>query len=125
VDNTELFLASPWFSILCLVVVMVACIVGIITLVFYDTFLQRVAMGAVCLGALVKVLHLAQAETADPASAFVYFGLAVYALATGIKYWWRWKCAGRPSHPFRRSTDFMPEEVLSGGPQPATRSPSC
>jgi hypothetical protein len=104
-------MAAPWFSIACLVVVMVSCVVGVIALAFYDTFGQRLGMGAVCVGALVKVLYLAQADTADPAAAFVYFGLALYSLATAVKYWWRWKRAGRPAHPFRRSTDFGPESV--------------
>jgi energy-converting hydrogenase Eha subunit C len=116
VDNTELFLASPWFSIACLLVVMVACIVGIIALAFHDTFLQRLAMGSVCLAGLVKVLYLAQAETADPAAAFIYVAMALYAVATAIKYWWRWTRAGRPDHPFRRSTDFGPEDAVSGMP---------
>lgn len=110
-DDNTLFLAAPWFSIACLLVVMVACIAGVIALAFYDTFLQRLAMASACLGALVKVLQLLQSEAADPATALVFFSLAAYAVATALKYWWRWKRAGRPAHPFRRSTDFGPESV--------------
>jgi hypothetical protein len=108
VDSNTSFLAAPWFSIACLLVVMVASVVGVIALAFYDTLFQRLAMGAGCLGALVKVAQLAQDDQADPATALVFFSLAAYALATALKYWWRWKTAGKPGHPFRRSTDFGP-----------------
>jgi len=111
VDDSNFWMAAPWVSIACLLVVMMACVAGVIALTFHDTFLQRVGMGTVCLAALVKVLHLAQADTADPTAAFVYVGLAVYSLATSVKYWVRWQRAGRPAHPFRRSTDFAPESM--------------
>lgn len=107
--NLVAVLSAPWFSITCLIVVMVACVLGVVALQFADSLLQRAAMGLACLGGLVKVLQLMDAGTAEPESAFIFAALAAYALATALKYWWRWRSMGRPHHPFRRSTDFGPD----------------
>ena len=126
--DTIVFLSAPAFSIACLLVVMLGCVGGVVSYQFDDTLLQRLGMAVACLGALVQTLFLLDAPKADPHAALLYAGLAVYAPGTAIKYWRRWRRAGRPGHPFRRSTDFGPDTFGADAPANAhyhAQRPTC
>lgn len=91
-------------------IVFVVCVLGVRARIFRDSFWQRVGLGIVAFGALAEASHVLAEDIADPYRAVLYGGLALYACATVIKWYRLWLRHGRPQHPFRRSTDFAPDE---------------
>lgn len=105
-----------WTVIPALILVFLACLLGVRSRMFDDTLLQRLGLATVALGTLAEVSKLVQEGHVDPHRAALYLGLGLYASATTIKFYRRWRAAGRPGHPFRRSTDstdFAPDSFVA------------
>lgn len=99
-----------WLAVLSLAVVFAVCLIGVRSRVFKDSLSQRLGLGVVSFGTLAEASHILRDDIADPYRAVLYAGLAVYACATVLKWYRMWLRHGRPQHPFRRSTDFVPDE---------------
>jgi hypothetical protein len=112
-EAAQRLFASPMFHALCLGVVAVAAVLAVLSRIYDDTLTQRFALALVSLGATVQISLIMHTGYTSPGWGFMLAGAALYASATVTKFWVRWRAAGRPSHPMRRSTDGMPLDPLT------------
>jgi len=105
-DAAQTLFASPIFHSACLAIVAIAAVLAVLSRVYDDTLSQRIALSLVALGATVQMSLILQTGYTSPGWGFMLAGVALYAAATVAKVWTRWRAAGKPSHPFRRRTDW-------------------
>ena len=105
-EAAQRLLGSPLFHGLCLAIVAVAAVLAVLSRIYDDTLSQRIALALIALGATVQISLIMHTGYTSPGWGFMLAGVALYAAATVAKVWRRWRAAGRPDHPFRRSTDW-------------------
>jgi hypothetical protein len=86
--------------------VAVAAVLAVLSHIYDDTLSQRIALALIALGATVQISYIVHTGYTSPGWGFMLAGVALYAAATVAKVWRLWRAAGRPDHPFRRSTDW-------------------
>jgi hypothetical protein len=105
-EAAQRLLGSPLFHSFCLAIVAVAAVLAVLSRIYDDTLSQRIALALIALGATVQISLIMHTGYTSPGWGFMLAGVALYAAATVAKVWTRWRAAGRPDHPFRRSTDW-------------------
>lgn len=111
---TELSLPA-WPAVAALACICIVTVLAAFSHVYQDTLVQRAAMAILCLFAFVRAGMVLDAQAVPAEEGLIYIALATYAAATVHKHWRRWRRAGRPGHPLRRSTDWgdMPSGMSS------------
>jgi len=113
-----LLVSTQAFHIACLIVILGGCILAVLTRSFDDTMAQRAAFMLTALGAVLQLSLVVKTGYTSPGYGLMLAGCALYVASTALKVWRRWRSAGRPGHPLRRSTDRMPLDS-GAGPLPS------